>query len=844
MTLFFWSCIFVSIILSYVPSSSFCYSTEQERITHQDTIGNDTMAVFRDTAAVSGVDTVITYTCKDSIIYSLSTKAMSLFSNGEISYQKMRLQSERIDINWNTSTLHAHGVPDTSDTTQKKFKGTPIMNDAGEEYRGHELDYNFQSKKGKIHIAQTEMDQGYYHGEEIKKIDKDVMFVAHGRYTTCDLPEPHYYFSSPKMKVILQDKVVSEPVYFYIADVPVFALPFGVFPNIGGRRSGIIAPAYGEDGTRGRFLRHLGYYWAMSDYMDMNLRTDLFTKGGWAAFSDFRYALRYSFSGSLSGEYKRMHSGEQSDPRRTEEESYRLNLIHNQDIDPTTRMNVNFTFTSNNSYLNTIDLRQALDQSIFSNATLSKSWEGTPNSISLNVARRQNLIDGSIDETLPSLNFNHSQSFPFRSKRKSFNDGSGISWYEMIGVGYSANAANTRSKVNRNISNIKLSIDGKDTVRTIEEYERNRRQSVSQNVSMSIAPKFGYVTLSPSMSYRDERSFSESEIPRQQETDSSLIFVNEKDAQRAGHFSSGLSASTKLYGIFQPGIFGIAALRHTLTPNLSFSYQKQIIGEDRAGKQMFMSLNIGNVFEMKTSTGKSEDGGEAEKIQLLNLGAGISYNFSADSLNFSPIGMNYRTSVGSLFDVGGDASFDLYSLVQVSPFESRRVNKFLINEEGRLARLTNFRISLSTSLSGEKSQSKSPKTTSDTLQVRQPQSGYTGLYQDEEPDFSIPWRLSLSLDYSENKVPPSRSRSSNVRGNLEFNLTENWKFTMSGGYDIVNREIVVPNINISRDLHCWIMNFSWVPMGTYRYYQLEIRVKAPQLQDVKVTKSGSERGIY
>jgi lipopolysaccharide assembly outer membrane protein LptD (OstA) len=811
----------------------------------QDTLRVDTTKVAIDTTRVSGVDTVVNYSCKDSIIYFMPSRTMSMYNESNIKYQQMELRSAIVDVNWTTSVLSARGAEDTmavdsSDSLAAKSRGTPIMKDGGEEYRGNELSYNFRTKKGKINVGDTHIDEGYYHGEGIKKIDKEILFVENGRYTTCDKTTPHFYFFSPKMKVTMQDKVVAEPVYFYLADVPVFALPFAVFPNKGGRRSGIIAPAYGEDASRGKFLRHLGYYLAMSDYMDLALKSDLFTKGGWAAYGDYRYALRYSFTGSLSGEYRKLHTGEDNDPQRTQEESYRINILHNQDIDPTTRFNVNFTFASNNAFRNTIDLRQALDQSIVSNATLSKRWEGTPNSMNVNVSRNQNLINGNINEVLPSLSFNHSQSFPFR--RKSSNNPETMDWYEQIGLSYNANATNTRTKTNRQVGGIKVNVNGKDTLLTVEDYERSRRQSISQGISFGIAPKLGYFTVSPSLSYSDNRSFSETDSPTKAQ-DTSLSFITMKDATRTGVISSGVGMSTKLYGMLQPDALGVQALRHTLTPNLSFTYQKQIIGEDRVGKQMFTSLNLGNNFEMKLK--QEEEGKVPTKIQLLNANAGLSYNFTADSLNFSEIGVSYRTGIGEFLNIDGGTTFDLYKLEQTPSGDYVKVNKFLLKEEGRLARMTNFRISLSTTLSGERKKSKSSSSDEDTTeQVQRQASGYLGLFEEEEPDFSIPWRLSLNFDYSENKVPGQRSHQANVRGNLDFNLTENWKFGISGGYDITNKELVVPNINISRDLHCWIMNFSWVPIGAYRHYQFEIRIKAPQLQDIKVTKQGSERGIY
>ena len=796
--------------------------------------------VPKDTSSSSGVDTLVTYSSADSIVYDFSTKKMSLFQKGQIKYRDLQLTSDRIDINWNTSIMHAKGVPDTSDTTGRKFRGTPEMKEGSEVYYGHELTYDFATKKGRIDVANTTIDQGYYRGEEIKKQGSDVLYVGDGRFTTCDAPEPHYFFASPKMKVVPQDKIVAEPVYLYIADVPVFALPFGVFPNQRGRRSGLIAPAYGEDANRGRFLSHLGYYWAMSDYMDINFKTDLFSKGGWAGYSNYRYALRYNFSGSLSAEYKRLHTGESTDPGRTEDESYRLGIVHSQEFDPTTHLNANFSFASNNSYRNTIDLNEALDQYVTSNATLSKSWEGTPNSISLSLSRQQNLLDGSLDQTLPSLSFNHSLSYPLRWG-KSKGDETGRPFYQDIGFSYSATASNRIARLHRTIGGIQmLTAGGADTAGSVDAFEYDQIRGLNQSASLSIAPKLGYVTLSPSLSYTDNRSFTDNDVPALNPADSTLTTVNQRVSQRSGILSAGLSASTKVYGIVQPGLLGIAALRHTVTPSLTFTYSKQVVGDDLSGKQMVMNLNIGNILEMKTIP--HEEGKEGDKIQLLNLGAGIAYNFSADSLNFSPIGLSYRTGIGKALDVGGSAGFDLYKLVEVFPGQFIRVNKFLINEEHRLARLTDFSIALATSLSGERRSSGQKPSAPDSSVRSRSASGYANLLENEEPDFSIPWQLSLSLNYAENKV--SHTRSSNLRAHLDFNLTESWKISLNTAYDVLNRDVLAPEVQISRDLHCWLMDFQWVPTGTYRHYLLEIKVKAPQLQDIKVTKSGSDRGIY
>ncbi len=355
----------------------------------------------------SGVDTVVTYMAKDSIVYSMSTRVMNLYGKSELKYRTIGLKSERVDVNWDTATLNAQGIPDTSSKAVKKTIGSPVLVDGGETYNGFRIGYNFRTQKGKITVGETEIEKGYYHGEAIKKVERDVLFVEGGRYTTCDAEHPHYYFYSPRMKVTLHDQIVAEPVYFYVDDVPVFALPFGVFPNQSGRRSGIIAPAFGDDARRGRFFSHFGYYWAISDYMDLASTFDWFTRGGWLNRSLFRYALRYNFTGSVAVNFTNLYTGESSDPGRTEQRDYNIQINHNQQIDPTTRFDVNFAFSSGSFFRNvSSNLNEILQQNIVSNATLSKTWEEANRSLTVSIYRDQNLTTQDVEERLPSVSFN------------------------------------------------------------------------------------------------------------------------------------------------------------------------------------------------------------------------------------------------------------------------------------------------------------------------------------------------------------------------------------------------------------------------------------------------------
>ncbi len=242
---------------------------------------------------------------------------------------------------------------------------------------------------------------------------------------------------------------------------------------------------------------------------------------------------------------------------------------------------------------------------------------------------------------------------------------------------------------------------------------------------------------------------------------------------------------------------------------------------------------------MKTQADPTDTTSKVNKIQLLNLNAGISYNFAADSVKFSDVNLSYRTQVGDILNFQGSSNFSLYESNQLG----QNVNKFLINEGRGLLRMTNFSFSISTSFSGEKlkSSNKNSEYNTEIAQYNENKNFtndvYTGIYNDKPADFSIPWDIQLSYNYSLNKnTPADISKYSNLSSSLNFNLTPKWKFSFTGSYDFQRKEFAAPQIKISRDLHAWIMNFTWNPIGTYRGYYLEIRVKAPQLSDLKLTK--------
>ncbi len=854
-----YSLLVLGLLLSASPGTA-----QERRISLPAGPGDTSGVVRRDSLALadtlkphtspSGVDSVVNYAATDSVVYNLDSRTMFMFGKGDIRYKELGLKAENIDINWNTAILNARGVPDPQDSTGKKFVGLPDMKDGGETYHGSTVGYNFKTKKGRIDIGKTEIERGWYYGDSIKKVEDKVLFVKDGRYTTCDLEHPHYAFFSPEMKVIIGDKVIARPITLMIGDVPVFALPFGVFPTQRGRRSGLIAPAYGESATRGRYLTHLGYFWAMNDYMDINLRGDGYAKGGYTLYSDFRYKLRYDFSGTLSGSYGRTILGERGDPDYSNNSVFNFRWTHNQTFNPTTQLNVDLTFTSGSYYQQTSNnLNDLLRQNVISNATLMKYWEGTPNSMTVNVHRDQNLSTGEVSEILPSLSFNRSQSFPFRSSKKS--TGESLAWYDLIGYTYGGQFQNQRTK-----SLISDSLG----------FNTDQRWGVNHSLTINASPKAGYFTISPFFDFSSK--WYDRSTNQYVNNNGSLVVGESRGFKTVNTFDMGVQVSTKLYGIVRPNFWGITGIRHQMTPSISYVYSpdfskpgwgyygryidttgatqvysrfdKGIFGGAPAGERQAIAFRLGNIFEMKTA---GDSVGKENKFQLLNLDLSTSYNFARDSLRFDPISASFRTSIGQLFTIGGSGTFNLYKfeIDPNHPTVGRRVNKFLWSE-GKIADLTSFTISVGTRLSGEKKATTAgPIRTAADSAAEVAGKTFIGLYDQETPDFSIPWSLDLNWNFSQTQNDPRvKFIGSGLSAALSFNLTEFWKISASANYDLVGKQFAAPQITVYRDLHCWEMNFSWVPTGYYRNFRLEIRLKAPQLQDIKVTKQGSARDIY
>lgn len=793
----------------------------------------------------SDVDSVVYSEGKDSLVFFVAKKKMNVYGKGDLKYKDTQLKSSKIFVDFSTNNVDAEGRE--SDSVKGKLEDTPVLSDKGEEYKGSRMRYNFKTTRGYITFAATKADEASYSGAKINKVDKTTFFVENGLYTTCDNPEPHFCFLGHEMKVIQKEQLVARWIWLTFERVPFpIPIPFAVVPLQHGRRSGLIAPAYGDRPGYGKYFSHLGYFWAISDYMDINATTDLYTKGGYSLQSRYRYAKRYEFSGLAEGSYSSLQQNKSTDPDYAEQKDWRLRVIHNHVLTPDSRFDVNMEFMSGSYFKqNTTDYNQLLRKEIYSNASYFTSWDEAGTSLSLNYNRRQDIESGDISERLPSMSFSKSQFYPFRPKG-SIGD---QHWYEMLGLNYSGQLENRREKQGGQLE---------------------VRGGVQHSVGFGFSPKVGYFNISPSFSYRElwyDKMIEKTAYVSAAGTDSIVT----DDIHRINFvrtFSTGVSASTKLYGIFQPMTAGIAAMRHIISPSLSYNFtpdfskpgwgyygayrdvtgrevkyskhEREIFGGASGRESQSLSFGIDNNFEMKTMVDPTDTTSKEQKFQLMNISGDIGYDFTADSLRFSDIRIGYRTQIGQFLSLSGSSSYSLYDYTE----RGTTINTYLLKSRKRLARMNNFSFSFSFNLSGDRGKRETGEggaaAEQEPVQDYFPQENrnYRGLYETVDADFSIPWSVSLNYNYSLSRYNPLvTSIYSNVSGNVNMNITQNWKLTFSGSYDITNKQFAAPQVVISRDLHCWIMNFTWRPVGTYTGYRFEIRVKAPQLQDVKVTKS-------
>ena len=858
------------------------------------------------TARRDGVDTVITYKA-DAIDFDVLTRTTILEGNAQINYKDMELTAGRIALNWDEQVMTATSTYDTFyvDSARTEIDtvlevGKPHFKQGSEEFIGDEIAYNLKSKIGRVKGGRTVYQDGSYYGTQFKRISDDVLTVRHGEFTTCDLDVPHYHFGADILKIKVGERVVARPVYLYFDDVPVLALPYGIFPIQKGRTSGFITPVFGESAAQGRFLRNIGYYWATSDYMDVLGTMDYYEEKGFLGGSKFRYAKRYKLTGNVDLDFNTQRNDNARNRR------WQISANHNHTIDQNTRIGASGSYVSDKSYLSDFgNVNEQLNQSVRSNATLSKSWNNSPWSASVNVGYTQNIRQETWSSTLPAIRLTHKQGrlFPAAKAPRGIRFATAPKeskepWYRTFTWTYNASYSNDYSaphtfleqEVYPDSSGNLLTRYGGDSLTV------RKRDGVGHQGGFSATARLlRYLNLNPSIGWQHVWTRKVvSYVP----SDSVFLRRDDHGFFTRTTFDICSSASTKLYGLARYP-FGIPAqFRHVMTPTVSFRYrpdfadkkwgyyesvylpdgtelnydrfrasdQSGVVGGTPAGLSEALSFSLGNLFQMKS--GDPEENTE-KKFDLLSANFSSGIDFKRDSLKWNDLSSSFRTSlpgklIGPIEGVGLDLStthsfyerkgtrvvnklfWERDDAQWYAPFDLLRASgsvDFSVRAE-RFADLFKFRSRQTQTGSAEDTlaYTELPLNPSEALRPLDdvelpPLPEAESESKSEEMRTFLDMPLTMRFNVRHARDYVNSTTTSTLGANFDGQLTPRWTVSTSYYFDLDRKIAQNAGVTITRDLHCWEASLNWSPLGYSPGYYLRIGLKSPQLRDVKIERN-------
>ena len=825
-----------------------------------DSISTD--SIKSDTSAVkpvkkSKLESRVDYSSKDSLRFEIKGQKVFLYQDADIKYQDISLKAAYVEIDFPKNQVHATGVPDSTG----KPVGVPDFTQGSQNFKAKEIDYNYTSKRGLIKKVFTKQDEGYLHGTVVKKMENDVTYMKSGAYTTCDNQEdPHFSFQFSKGKVIPGKRVITGPAYMEIANVgtPLF-IPFGYFPSKSGQRSGILLPTYGESKDRGFYFENFGYYFAISDYFDLQVQADIYTHGSWAIKPTMRYSKRYHYNGAFNFSYAVNILGAADSPDYQKSKDFQVRWVHSQDAKARPRSsfsaNVNIVSNTFNKYNLASSAQSYLSNTFQSSINYSTNFSGKYY-LNLNFNHSQNTLNKTINITLPQVSFSVNQFYPFRRQ----NPVGKIRWYEQISMKYNMDAENRYNTLDSNFAKGQWA----------DSMQNGMRHSVPINATFRILK---FVNWSNSMNITDRMYLQTVRKSYQADTiieAGDTILPGYKTNTVSGFanaidFNVSSSVNARLYGMYQFKGGFLKAIRHMVTPSVSFSYtpdwgapglgyyryiendtntvnparysifEKSIYGGPPGQKSGMISFSISNNLEMKVRNRKDTLTGE-KKIPLIDdFVIRCSYDIARDSVNWSPITLSGRSTIVKGLTIQYASTWDMYTRDSIG----RRTNTTEWEANHQLIRLDNttWDAGFNYTLSSDKVKGK--KTTDKGTQgERQDIVDYYDYYV----DFDIPWSFSVNYNFHYAKAwdNSSKIRVAKITQTLGFNgqlnITPKWKVSLTTGWDFVNNELSYTSIDVYRDLHCWEMRFGWIPKGGQQSWNFSINVKASILQDLKLNK--------
>ena len=845
-----------------------------------DSLGMDSLAADT-TKKKEPLDAPVIYEASDSIVFTKEGYA-HLYGEGKVNYQNIELTSAVITMNMDSSTVYATGVTDTAGVET----GSPIFKDGETPYESKIMRYNFKTKKGFINSIVTQQGEGYVTSEEGKKGANDEIYMRHGKYTTCDNHEhPHFYLKLSMAKVRPKKNVVFGPAQLVVEDVPLpIAVPFGFFPFNSSYSSGFIMPTYGDEMNRGFYLRDGGYYFAISDQMDLKVLGEVFTKGSWGLSAASNYNKRYKFSGSFNASYLVTKTGEKNMPDYSVSKDFRIQWSHRQDA----KANPNSSFSASVNFATSSYDRSSLS-SLYNPQQYSQNTKASSVSysrnfpeIGLNISGAFNITQNtrysSLSMTLPDVNISLNRIYPFKRKKSAGDE----RWYEKISLQYTGSITN--------------SISTKDNLlfkTPLTQWQNGMQHKIPVSATFNL---FKYINIVPSFNYTERwylRKVKQSYDPSPASTDHvKRDTIN--GFNRLYDYNLSLQMNTKLYGMYKPLFMKSKELqiRHVFTPTVSYTYTPDFgksrygyydtytytdeDGEVRTveyspyegavygypGKNMSqnISFSIDNNIEMKMKSDKDTTG--YKKISLIDqLGASLSYDVA--NKKWSDLSMNLRLKLTKSYTFNMNASFATYA------YQFDENGNVVVGDRtewsyGRFGRFQGYSGSFSYTLNndtfkklfGKKEEDEKNKDNKgkeenedeETEEETEEQNNNSNMRKTEKASvdsdgylaFKLPWSVSLSYSYSIRedrskdiniktmRYPYSLTHSLNVSGN--FKIGSRWNMTYSTGYDFTSKEMSMTTLNITRDLHCFNMSCGLV-FGPFTSYNFSIRANSSMLTD-------------
>ena len=818
---------------------------------------------------------LIIHTATDYTIQNAKDKTVTLYNEAQVIYTDIDLKAGIIIVDYLKKTIYAKGIKDSTGYTQK-----PIFKQGGQESEQDSLIYNFETKKAIIYGIKTKQEPGMFVlGEKAKRVNDSTIYMRKIKFTTSDKDKPDYYIGVDKAKIVPNKKIIVGLSNLVIADVPtpVF-LPFAYFPLGKDRASGFVIPALQTStANRGIGIQNGGYYFAINDYVDLELLADVYSNGSWGFRSSSQYYVRYKFSGNFNLSFEKIIQSTRGFDDFSESTNFNLRWSQRQDTKASPNSNFSASVNLGSSQyfrqsLNEVNNSNFLTNTFNSSISYQKTFVGTPFNLNLNATHSQNTNTGSVTMALPSLQVSMNRIFPFAGK-----GGIKKNPLQKIGLTY-----NVQGEYRINTSEEEFF-----TPKMFETAIAGVQHRTDASTNLTI---LDYFTLSPSINYREVWSFqnvNKTYDETLQNTDGSFGTVVTDTIRGFSNFreySTSLSLSTNIYGTYNFKKGRLKAIRHTIRPSISFSYRPDfadkynrtvqsnlegtafetyspfdngtsLYGTPGVGLSNSIGLSLNNVVEGKVAPKDPDSDEEDRKITILNnLNFSSAYNIAADSLRWSPVNASVGTRIfKDKLAINLNATLDPYQINETG----QRINKFVSG----LFRLTSANLTANYSLSSNDFNGKNDNTpnsnsgngnqnTPDVLgnnidptnrfatDPNSLQNSNSTRDEDEVTELfssKIPWNLNLAYSafYSNNGISNIGIQSHSLMFGGDFELTPKWKVGFSSGYDIDSGGFTFTRMNFSRDLDSWRFNFNWVPFGTNQSYVFFIGVKSSVLSDLK-----------